>query len=571
MKLVVSKSKNSESFYIMKSVRKDGKSTTVPYKKLGTLEDVKKLAGNQDPYEWAKQEAKRYTKLEKENKLDISITFSSDKELEANKNNLKDVGYLYLQKIYSQLELKKYIDSISSNYRHKYDLNAVLSSMIFSRIIFPASKSASYKAVHNFLDEPNFDLQHVFRSLDILDKEKENIQKHIYEKSLNIIERDTTILYYDCTNFFFEVDEADELKQYGKSKENKPNPIVQMGLFLDGSGIPLAYDLSAGNTNEQKTLKPLEERIIKDFKLSKLVICTDAGLSSKANKKFNNHKNRSYVTVQSIKKMKKHLKEWALDTKGWRLNGSDKVFDLKEIDLTNNTDTFYKERWINENGLEERIIVTFNAKYKIYQETIREAQINRALKKIENNAKIKLTKNQNDPLRFIKITNVTDDGEVAPEQILSLNRERIKEESQYDGFYATATNLEDSAKTIIEINHSRWQIEENFRLMKSEFRSRPVYCSTTSHIEAHFLICFMALFIYRVLEKQIGEGYTAPQIIKTLREIKILKIKNKGYLPAFTRTVLTDKLQELYQITLNTEFITNEQMKKNKKISLSKK
>src|SRR5699024_6956027 len=286
--------------------------------------------------------------------------------------------------------------------------------------------------------------------------------------------RKTEILYYDCTNFYFETEEAEGLKQYGMSKENRPNPIVQMGLFMDGNGLPLAFTINPGNQNEQPTLKPLEKRILKDFHMSKFVVCTDAGLSSYENRLYNSMSNRAFITTQSIKKLKKHLKDWALNPEDWQVSGSGQSVSLSHIDLETDNNIYYKERWINENGLEQKLIVTFSPKHKRYQSTIRNRQVERAKNKITRPASIK-KKHPNSPDRFIASTHVTNEGEIAEKSSHMINKGRIIEEEMYDGFYGVCTNLESNIEEIIKINQRRWEIEETFRILKSEMRTRPVF------------------------------------------------------------------------------------------------
>ena len=395
------------------------------------------------------------------------------------------------------------------------------------------------------------------------------IQSELYKNSNEYMERNNKILYYDCTNYFFEIEEEAGLKQYGKSKENRPNPIVQMGLFMDGNGIPLAFNITPGNTNEQITLQPLEETIIKDFEFSEFVVCTDAGLASKANRKFNDKNNRKFVTTQSIKKLKAHLKEEALDlTKGWKITGSSKTYNISKLRTDRKLiekykdKIFYKERWIKEDNLEQRLIVTYSVKYQEYQKNIRNNQINRAKKIIESNPEKLKKPHQNDPKRFIKTLNVTDDGELAERSIYEINQSVIDEESKYDGLYAVCTNLEDSVEDIIKVNKRRWEIEESFRIMKTDFKSRPVYHSKDEMIKAHFLICFLALVIYRYVEKKLDEKYTAPEIIETLRDMNMKIENNITYIPNYIRTDLTDDLHDKFGFRTDFEAISEKNIKK---------
>lgn len=388
----------------------------------------------------------------------------------------------------------------------------------------------------------------------------------MYQFSKDMGKRNDNILYYDCTNYYFEIEQENGLRKYGPSKEHRPNPIVEMGLFMDGDGIPLAFCIHSGNTNEQKTLKPLEQQIIQDFGHAKFIVCTDAGLSSVANRKFNNMGNRAFITTQSIKKMKEFQKEWALSPRNWRLSGHKEQFDLEEVLASEELRkkyyhwTFYKEAWFNENDIEQKYIVTFSLKYMDYQRRIRNEQIARAEKALTSTEKRERTR-QTDYKRFITKISVTDTGEVAGKTVYGLNEDKIREEERYDGFYAVATNLEDPAEDVIRINHRRWEIEECFRIMKHEFDARPVYVRKDTHITAHFTICFLALVLFRYLEKLLGHKYTAEQIIKGLRNMKFLKCGDAGYAPAYTRSHFTDDLHEAFGFHTDYEILSKSRMR----------
>jgi transposase len=559
----MSKSKNSTSLYVIKSTYENQKHSTKIVEKLGTYEELLKKLNGDDPIEWAKKYIEELNKKEKENKRDIMIKYSPTKLISKDDQRSFNGGYLFLQQLYHELNLHKVSTEISKKYKFTFDLSAVLSRLVYGRILFPSSKLATYQHSSKFIEQPDFELQHVYRALEVISKEMDFIQSSLYSNSLKISKRNTGILYYDCTNYFFEIEQEDGLKQYGASKEHRPNPIIQMGLFMDGDGIPLAFSLNSGNTNEQITLKPLEEKILSDFKLSKFVVCTDAGLASEKNRKFNNEGERAFITTQSIKKLKKHLKEWALDPKGWHLANHDKTYDLTQLDEDTFKDKcFYKERWIKENGLEQKLIVTYSIKYKNYQRQIRNSQIERAQKAIDTNPTKIAKSNQNDYKRFIKKTSCTPDGEIADKELYALNTETISSEEVYDGFYAVCTNLEDSAQEIIRINQRRWEIEECFRIMKSEFKARPVYLSREDRIQAHFTTCFMSLIIYRLLEKKLGNKFTCSEVINGLREMNFYEIKGEGYIPTYTRTDFTDALHEAFGFRTDYEIIKKTQMKK---------
>jgi transposase len=563
MRLQVSKSKNSASFYVVKSIYLNGKRTNKVVEKLGTYEDLKKNLGGKDPYKWAEEYVENLNRLEKENiQPDVIAKYSPNKIIEKGAQRSFNGGYLFLQQIYHELGLDKICKNIKDKYKFTFDLNSVLSRLVYGRIIFPSSKLTTNKLSLKFMEPPNFKLQHIYRALEYIAKESDYIQSELYANSLKVVKRNSNILFYDCTNYFFEIEEAEGLKQYGPSKEHKPNPIVQMGLFMDGNGIPLAFSISKGNTNEQQTLKPLEEKILEDFKLSKFVVCTDAGLASNDNRKFNDKDDRAFITTQSIKKLKNHLKDWALSPEDWRLCGDNKTYNLNELDDIEDLDkVFYKERWIKENGLEQKLLVTYSIKYRNYHRKIRNSQIERALKVIKNPAKLKKS-NQNDYKRLIKSTNFTHDGEIAKKVSYNIDTNLILKEEAFDGFYAVCTNLEDDAEDIVKVNRRRWEIEESFRIMKSEFKARPVFLSRDDRIEAHFTTCFLSLVIYRLLEKKLDEKYTCNEIIDNLRDMNFNEIKAEGYVPSYTRTDFTDDLHDAFGFRTDYEIVTLKEMKK---------
>ena len=563
MRLQISKSKNASSLYVTKSIYVNGVSTSKVVEKLGTYDELKEKLNGEDPIEWAKAYVAELTRKEKEEKREVMVRYSPAKQIDKDEQKTFNGGYLFLQQIYHQLGLSKISKVISDKYKFTYNLDSVLSRLVYSRIIFSASKLATCEQSRLFMEQPEFELQHVYRSLEVLAKESDYIQSELYKNSLKICDRNKGILYYDCTNYFFETEQEDGLRQYGVSKEHRPNPIVQMGLFMDGDGFPLAFCINKGNTNEQVTLKPLEKKIISDFGLSRFVVCTDAGLASVANRKFNDIQDRAFITTQSIKKLKASLREWALDSTGWKMSGSDVLYDLTELNEDSNLDlTFYKERWIKEKDLEQKLIVTFSTKYQKYQQSIRNRQVERAQKVIDTNpGKLKKC-NSNDYKRFISKSHCTENGEVAENESYSIDTDLIAGEAAYDGFYAVCTNLDDDASAIIKVNQRRWEIEESFRIMKSEFKARPVYLQRDDRIEAHFTTCFISLMIYRILEKKLGEKYTCHDIVTGLRDMNFFEITGEGYLPTYTRTDLTDDLHDAFGFRTDYQIVNTKQMKK---------
>jgi transposase len=563
MTLTLSKSKNSTSIYVTKCVYKNGKRSSRIIEKLGTVAELQKTLGEGvDPIQWAEEYVRELTQKEKEGRREIIVRYSPVKLIPKDERRLFSAGYLFLQKIYHELALDKICRKIEDKYNFDFDLNSVLSRLVYGRIIFPASKLATHELSKKFIEQPNFEIQHLYRGLEVLAKETGYIQAELYKRSAHIIKRKTGVLYYDCTNYFFEIEQEEGLKQYAKSKENRPNPVVQMGLFMDGDGIPLAFSITKGNTNEQVTLKPLEKKILSDFELSKFVVCTDAGLSSVDNRKYNDMGGRAFVTTQSVKKLKKHLKEWALGTSGWRLPGAKETFNTTEIDEEKHKQsTFYKERWIKEDELEQKLIVTYSIKYRDYHRSIRAGQVERAEKLIATNPTKLKKANQNDYKRFIARTSVTSDGEIAEKEWYGINTDIVKQEETYDGFYAVCTNLDDDPTAIIKINHRRWEIEDCFRIMKSELKARPVYLKRDDRIEAHFATCFISLLIYRLLEKRLDERFTCPRIIQGLREMDLLEISHEGYTPAYTRTDFTDALHDSFGFRTDYQFTSRSSMK----------
>ncbi len=563
MRLKITSTNTTTNYYAIIDIKnKNGKRSSKIYKRLGNEQEIAKISNGIPPIDWAKQQVAKLKKDYEEKNLKVIAEFSQSDLIEKNNRLLFNSGYLFLQDIYYSLGLDKICKEISSKYRIKYDLNSVLSNLIYTRIIDPSSKLSAFETSKSFLEKPNFELQNIYRALEVIAKETETIEATVYKNSLNVVNRNTKILYYDCTNYFFEIEQAEGLKQYGKNKENRPLPIVEMGLLMDGDGFPLAFVINSGNTNEQVTLKPLEKQIIKDFELSKFVVCTDAGLASNENRMFNNIQDRSFIVTQSLKKIKGHLKEWALDKNGWHKANSKKLLNLNDIDnSSSNEEIYYKERWINENGLSQRLIVSYSPKYATYQKNVRLSQIERAQKLLNNPNSISKSR-QNDPKRFIKSASITKDGEIADKKVLSLNQSAIENEAMFDGFYAVCTTLEDDVSEIIKVNKRRWEIEESFRILKTDFKARPVYLKRDDRIKAHFTTCFLSLLIYRVLEHKLNEKYTSSQIIDTLRNMCLFRTMNVGYAPTYERTDLTDDLHKEFGFRTDTEIVSEATIKK---------
>lgn len=574
LRVTTSKSKNAESFYISKGFINDkGVSTSVIVRKLGTLKDLLPEHGptRDDVMAWAKEEARLETlkyKQERENKS-IQITFHADRQLDYGKQSFFHGGYLFLQSVYYQLQMNKICRKLKQKYKFKYDINAILSDLIYTRVLEPCSKRSSYKAASEFLEKPSYELHDVYRALDVLGAECGLIQSEIYKNSHFLGERNDKILYYDCSNYYFETGQEDGSKKYGKSKEHRPNPIIQMGLFMDGDGIPLAFSLFPGNANEQTSLKPLEKKLLEDFGCQKFIYCSDAGLGSESIREYNHMGERAYIVTQSIKKLKKEVKEWALNPQGFK-----RVYDNTPVDITklpaDDKGLYYKDEPYTTKKLHQRLIVTYSPKYALYQKSIRDKQVERAQKMLDSGNTKKSRKNPNDPARFIGKMAVTKEGEAADIQHY-LDENKISEEARYDGLYAVCTDLlDDEVGDILKVSEGRWQIEECFRIMKTDFSARPVYLQDENRIKAHFLICFLALTIYRFLEKKLKYKYTCEELLDTLKAMNFAEIQEQGFIPLYKRKMITDALHDACGFRTDFQFITKSKMRTIQKKSKGK-
>lgn len=581
MYIAVTGSKNNKDVYIYQSFRKtDGKSSSRIYKKLGKYNTLlEQFDGDADKLmAWAKNEAAKEIELYNQRNGKVIVEFSQAACIPINETRSFHAGYLFLQELCTELRLDNICRVIKNRHKFKYDLHAILTDLVYARILSPSSKLSSYSFCKTLLEPPKYSLQDVYRALSVVAEESDFIQSELYKNSNFVHARNQKILYYDCTNYYFEIEEESGSKHYGKSKENRPNPIVTMGLFMDADGIPLAFDIFPGNQNEQTTLKPLEKKIIQDFGCSEFIFCSDAGLGSAGNREFNSMGNRAYIITHSLKKMKKEDRDIAMDPTQFRRIGSKKIIDIRELDETDDevfNSIYYKEVPVVTGNMDETLIVTYSPKYKAYQQKIRSRQIERARKIIDSPGRKRKGKNQNDPNRFVKRTAVTHDGEVAENSVYEIDEEQIAREALYDGFYAVITNLEGDVSEIIKINKQRWEIEENFRIMKTEFEARPVYVRRDDRIKAHFMTCYISLLIYRLLEKKLGDQYTTGQIIETLRAMKLTLLNTaNGYVPSYTRTEITDLLHKIFGFRTDYEFIKKSTMrsiiKQTKEINSSK-
>lgn len=595
MYLSTNKATEGKIIYIVKGFRdKNGKATSKNVRRLGTLAEIREREGVANPWAWAKSQVELANTLEKENRRKVTVSFSPEKVIDKDELRSFNIGYLTLNKLYYELGIDKICDGIERRSKFTYNLNEIMRQLVLCRILWPASKLATWELATTLALVKPVNLHQIYRSLIAIERNLDYIQERLFHYSKDLLRRNTSVIYYDCTNFFYESVLETELRRPGASKENRRTPIVQMGIFMDADGLPLAFNINPGNTNEQVTLRPLEKMIDDRMDIEEFIMCTDAGLSSGSNRVYNDTDKRKFITVQSIKtlpdtegkkKSSGKIKSWAMADSGWYLpNDSQTEYTLTEILRPENRDIFkdkifYKSRWYPtwikdaETGieikLEQRCIVSFSLKYLEYQRMKRAQNIAKAEKAIRNGNASESPKNFRS---YIIEDKCTADGEVAElEAGHHIDYERVSEEEQYDGFYAICTNLEEytdklgnrhhTIPDLLKINRARWEIEETFRIMKTQIKARPVYHRTDKATKAHFAICFIALFLYRVLEHRLGEKFTTDQILSTLKGMNALRIQSEGYIPTFKRTDLTDKLFEISGFRLDTEILTLKKVK----------
>ncbi len=573
MRLVIKQSGRFTYLYAIKGYRTDdGRSTTKVVRKFGTVEGLRGGLGGEDPIEWARGQVEEMTAAEKEEGKKVVIECDPKALIEKGAQRSYNGGYLFLQKIYYELGLDYICEKIVKKHKLvQYDLNGILSRLIYTRILYPGSKRSSLEDSRRFFEQPDCSLEQVYRALSLLATEFNSIQADVYKRSLRLGRRETGVVYYDLTNYFFEWEEEGGLVRYGHCKEGRPLPIVQMGLFMDRDGFPLAMCVEPGNKAECSTLKPMEAILKERFGLSRLIVCTDGGLSSYGNRKNNEIEGRSFITVQSLKKLNGNLQEWALGSTGWHVAGDDAEYDISKLSGEDHYETlFYKERWdptpmSTGETLEQRIIVTYSLKYKEYLSCVRDRQVSRARNLLnKGRGATSRRKSPNDAKRYIKAEHCTADGEIAQIENYSLNQEMIDQESRFDGFYAMCTDLEDPAPTIIKLNGGRWIIENGFRILKTDFGARPVYVRRDDRIKAHFLTCFLSLLIYKYLERKVNRAnrhFSTGEITDTLRGMDFLSVSGEGYIPTYTRTDLTNNLHGSAGFRTDLQIVTKKMMR----------
>lgn len=586
MKISKTRTKGTVRYYLTRSVRKAGRSTSEVVERLGTREEIQgRIGAGADVDEWAKAYARRRTEEERAGRACVQMELHADRQLPLGGKATFNVGYLFLQAVYSSLGLPAACRAIQA--RHPactYSLDGALSRLVYARVLDPCSKRATLEGPVRDLAEPSpLEQQHIYRSLDLLAEGSEEIQEAMWRARMRLgMAKGKGPLYYDCTNYYFEIQQEDGFRMYGPSKEHRPSPVVGMGLMMDAYGMPVAFGLYPGNRSEQLSLTPLEDRIRRDMGLSRVVVCTDAGLSSCRNRIYNSKGDLQFVTAISLRQQKADVKAWALDPKGWHVEGSDAEWDISEAAARADSPecppdvrarlhglVFWKSMWASladpDTGEEygQTIAATFSLKYRDWQRGIREDQLQRAQEAIDRGTAAARHRGAKDPLRLVKVANVTEEGEVAGKAVCEIDGERVAEEARWDGLYGIATSLDErDVPGALKVAAGRWEVEECFRIMKTDFRARPVYVSTKEHIEAHFLTCFVALAVYRVLERMIGGGYTTPEILSCLRSMRMERIPGKGWRPLYERTELTDRLHEAFGFRTDYEVVPERDMQR---------
>lgn len=598
MKLYYDKRLKDPTYYIQQGFRNGKKTTTKNIKRLGKHSELLLITDN--PLEYAKNEVKKMNEEYRSGRSEFIVTMDFNERIPStdspcsNSTSL-NIGYLYLKDIYAKLNLSDFFKSVSSDRKITYDCNKICQFLTYARILDPASKYGTYDKLDTYYEKPQVEYQHMIRFLDILDRNSDQYLKHLFDNSENIVKRDTSIMYYDCTNYFFETEKPDEeivdevtgeiifgLRQFGISKENKTSPIVEMGLIMDSRGIPISMCIHPGNTNEQLTAVPLEKEVIKMTGNKKFIYCADAGLGSYNIRKFNDMGGRAYIVTQSVKKLGQEIKDIVFNDSNYRLLSNDNAITLKEMRTFNKKDAnnlslyndfaykvipantamdtgLYEEK-VYKNGrtkkvkakgtLHQYIIVTFSRKMMEYQRTIRERQLERAKKLLRLKDPEKIKKGPNDIRRFLKNTSSDTANYV-------LDMDKIHEEEKYDGFYAVATNLDDSAKDILAVAQNRYKIEDCFRIMKTNFDARPVFLRKPERIRAHFLICYTALLIYRLMECKLDDNLThvtTSNLIKTLRNMNVVNMDDMYYKSIYSGSQALDALERCFELQLNRKY-----------------
>lgn len=627
MKLNYDRKSKDPTYFIQIGFRNGKKTSTRNIARIGRHSEL--LArGIADPLAYAKQKVAEANEQQKSGKVSMELPVDFTEKLRssdalASSSSSLGIGYFFLQAVYHQLKLKDFFKKVTTDSKISFDPNEVNRFLTFSRILAPDSKLGTYDNLGHYFEQPSIQYQHILRTMDILYRNYDAYITHLYEQSERIVKRDTSVCYFDCTNFYFETESEDTdvdevtgeilkgFRRYGPSKEHRPNPLVEMGLFMDSQGIPISMCLAAGSENEQTLAIPLEEKIIRMFHGRRFIYCADAGLSSLNIRLFNSLGGRAFIVTQSVKKLSAVLQEAVFNDYDYHLlsDGSavsirdmkafdrfqegnlslyqDRAFKLLSADRA--VDTGLMETVVCKNGKKKRvsskallhqtIIVTFSRKMMEYQRHIRNSQIDRARSLLKTLDPETFKKGPNDVTRFIRRNPKYKEGTGAADEYV-LNQERIELEEKYDGYYAVATNLqkeetesdEEFVRSILSKNEKRYQIEDCFRVMKTNFNARPVFHQTEERITAHFLICYTALLVFRLLQARLDEycrkqkqekiHLTAENIIRTLQNMEVTNVQDLFYLATYTDSKTLEVLNAVYDLKLDHKYYLPKEMNK---------
>ena len=524
---------------------KDGKVKHSTVETLGLLENLQK--DFEDPIAHFRKVVEEMNQLEKQNNQPITVIINKDEKLEENTNNRKNFGYAALSKIYHELEIDRFlINKFKDRDVSEFKINNIMKLLVFARALFPDSKKSTYENKELFFESTNFSLKELYNALTYIEPFKDSLQRHIYEHIQEQYKPNNECVFYDVTNYYFEIDDNDDFRKKGVCKQHMPNPIVQMGLFMDSLGLPMNYKLFEGNKNDCLTLKPMIQELQKNYDVGRVIVVADKGLNTGNNIAYNKAIGNGYVMSLSIRSSNSEMKEYVLKDDGYTYN-SDKTYKIKsrfyprEITITKKDEQTGKTIKIKKN-VDEKQVIFWSADYAKRAKAERQPAIEKAKELIGNVQKFN-KKNCYGAAKYIKhlvFDSKTGEIIVAKSQ-LSIDEEKIAEEEKYDGYYAIVTSeMDKSDNEIIDIYRGLWRIEETFKITKSELDARPVYVSRKDHIEAHFLTCYIALVLGRVLQHKLDKKYSVGKIFETLANCNCSNFQENYYLFDYYDSILSD-------------------------------
>ena len=545
---------------------KNGKVKHSTVQNLGDLEELKKQFD--DPISYFKEVVRKMNEEEKANNTPLTLTIDKNEKLDYNTDNLHNFGYAALSKVYHELEIDNFIiNRFKARDVSEYKINNILKLLVFGRNLFPNSKKSTFEKKDRFFENADYSLKEVYNSLTYLEPFKDKIQQHIYDHIQEQYKPDNECIFYDVTNYYFEIDDNDDFRKKGVCKEHRPNPIVQMGLFMDSLGLPMCYKLFEGNTNDCMTLKPMVQELQKNYSVGRVIVVADKGLNTGNNIAYNKAIGNGYVMSLSVRGTNKDIKSFVLDENGYEYN-QDKTYKKKsrrsprEIIITkkDENDKIIKIK----QSVDEQQVVFWSADYAKRAKEERQPAIDKAKDLIGNVQKYN-KKNCYGASRYVKhLVFDKKTGEIIEAQsTLSLDEEKIAEEEKYDGYYMiVSSEFDKTPDEIIDIYRGLWRIEETFKITKSELDARPVYVSRKDHIETHFLTCFIALALSRILQHKLNKKYSVGKILESLSKCNCFNLQQNIYQFTFFNDVLKD-IGSVIGIDFSLKHRTLQNIKKN--------